>query len=93
MNRNIEDAFYGDDLLLGRESRLAWNLLIPTLTIIILVAARPLEQTFVRSLTDKRFAGREVPQFVGLDNYATLLGFRLDVVPCRLDERSMFRAR
>jgi trehalose/maltose transport system permease protein len=86
LNRNTEGAFHGDDLLLARESRLAWNLLIPTLAIVILVAARPLEQTFIRSLTDKRFAGGEVPQFVGLENYTNLLGFRLDVVPCRLDE-------
>lgn len=84
MNQNIDKAFGGEDLLLGRETRLAWNLLIPTLTIFILVAARPLEQTFVRSLTDKRFAGgTNVPQFVGLDNYAQLLTFRLDTVACR----------
>ncbi|MEQ8674878.1 MAG: sugar ABC transporter permease [Aggregatilineales bacterium] len=78
--------FVDDDKLVARETRLAWNLLIPTLTIVILVAARPLEQTFIRSLTDKRFAGSEVPQFVGLDNYTTLLGVRVDVVPCRTDE-------
>lgn len=83
LNKNIEVVFKGEDNLLGRETRLAWNLLIPTLTIFILVAARPLEQTFVRSLTDKRFAGSAVPQFVGLDNYAQLLTFRIDMVPCR----------
>lgn len=82
--RNIETTFSGEDSLLGRETRLAWNLLIPTLTIFLLVAARPLEQTFVRSLTDKRFAGgAQVPQFVGLDNYSNLLTFRIDTVPCR----------
>ncbi len=83
LNNNIDQAFSGDDSLLGRETRLAWNLLIPTLTIFVLVAARPLEQTFIRSLTDKRFAGSAVPQFVGLENYANLLTFRLDTVPCR----------
>ncbi len=81
---HIETVFTGEENLLGSETRLAWNLLIPTLTIFILVAARPLEQTFVRSLTDKRFAGgTQVPQFVGLDNYAQLLTFRVDTVTCR----------
>lgn len=82
-NNNIDRLFSGEDSLLGRETRLAWNLLIPTLTIFVLVAARPLEQTFVRSLTDKRFAGSEVPQFVGLENYLNLLTFRVDTVTCR----------
>jgi trehalose/maltose transport system permease protein len=84
INRNLESMFIGEDTLLGRETRLAWNLLIPTLVIFIIVAARPLEQTFVRSLTDKRFAGgTQVPQFVGLDNYTKLLTFRVDTVSCK----------
>ena len=83
LNSNIDRIFSGDDSLLGRETRLAWNLLIPTLTIFVLVAARPLEQTFIRSLTDKRFAGGGVPQFVGLENYVNLLTFRLDTVDCK----------
>ncbi|MDE2820885.1 MAG: sugar ABC transporter permease [Chloroflexota bacterium] len=82
-DRNIDRLFSGEDSLRGRETRLAWNLLIPTLTIFVLVAARPLEQTFVRSLTDKRFAGGAVPQFVGLENYLNLLTFRIDTVACR----------
>ncbi len=82
-DRNIDRLFRGEDSLLGRETRLAWNLLIPTLTIFVLVAARPLEQTFIRSLTDKRFAGTEVPQFVGLQNYLNLLTFRIDTVACK----------
>ncbi|MCA9891157.1 MAG: sugar ABC transporter permease, partial [Anaerolineae bacterium] len=77
LSNHIGMYFEGEDLLIARETRLAWNLLIPTLAIFILVAARPLEQTFIRSLTDKRFAGRGVPQFVGLDNYANLLTVRL----------------
>jgi len=83
LDRNIEYIFSGQEMLLGRETRVAWNLLIPTLTVFVLVAARPLEQTFIRSLTDKRFAGQQVPSFVGLDNYALLLGVRLDTVDCR----------
>ena len=83
LNNNLESLFAGDDSLLGQETRLAWNLLIPTLTIFVLVAARPLEQTFIRSLTDKRFAGSAVPQFVGLENYYNLLTIRVDTVSCR----------
>ena len=84
LNKKLEaGVFSGEDSLLGRETRLAWNLLIPTLTIFVLVAARPLEQTFIRSLTDKRFAGSAVPQFVGLENYLNLLTFRLDTVDCK----------
>lgn len=87
-SQSVERDFFDDDRLLARETRLAWNLLIPTLAIIVLVAVRPLEQTFVRSLTDKRFASATVPQFVGLDNYARLMGIRLDTVPCRIDDET-----
>ena len=86
LEKNVEREFHGEDLLIARETRLAWNLLIPTMTIFVLVAARPLEQTFIRSLTDKRFAGTGVPQFVGLDNYAELLGLRVDTVGCRTED-------
>lgn len=88
LDRHISTHFIGEDRLLARETRLAWNLLIPTLAIFIIVSARPLEQTFIRSLTDKRFAGSELPQFVGLQNYTELLSFRLDTVPCRLDDET-----
>ncbi|NPV65628.1 MAG: sugar ABC transporter permease [Anaerolineae bacterium] len=67
---------------------MAWNLLIPTLVVLIVVAARPLEETFITSLTDKRFAGTQTVNFVGLNNYARLLSFRLDIVPCRLNEET-----
>ncbi|MGQ9908727.1 MAG: carbohydrate ABC transporter permease [Candidatus Flexifilum sp.] len=86
LGRNLESAYQGAVNLNDDTTRLAWSLLIPTLAVVILVAARPLEQTFIRSLTDKRFASQEVPQFVGLDNYARLLGIRLDLVECRRDD-------
>ena len=86
LSQNINRLFEGREQLGSREKRLAWTLLIPTLAVFLLVAARPLEQTFIRSLTDKRFAGREVPSFVGLQNYQELLGMRLDLVTCRWDE-------
>ncbi|MCB9451184.1 MAG: sugar ABC transporter permease [Anaerolineaceae bacterium] len=82
----MEQIFRGQEDYMARETRVAWNMLIPTLAVFIVVAARPLEQTFIRSLTDKRFAGQEVPQFVGLENYQSLLGIRLDTVACRWDE-------
>jgi trehalose/maltose transport system permease protein len=88
LDRHIDHIFFGKEQLASREVRTAWNLLIPTLAVFVVVAARPLEQTFIRSLTDKRFAGQEVPNFVGLDNYANLLGVRLDTVECRLDEET-----
>lgn len=88
MKNNISRFFHGNELLNAREIRFAWNLLIPTLAVIILVAARPLEQTFIRSLTDKRFASQDVPNFVGLANYQNLLGIRFDTVQCRTDEDS-----
>lgn len=83
LKRNIHQIFHGKERLNASEVRFAWNLLIPTLAVFILVAARPLEQTFIRSLTDKRFAGQELPKFVGLDNYRQMLGIRLDTVGCR----------
>lgn len=79
-----EARFTGEETLMSRDARLAWNLLIPTLAVLIFVAARPLERTFIASLTDQRFAGAEELQtrFVGFDNYARLLGFRIDAIPC-----------
>jgi len=88
LERNIKLYFIGKERLNSREVRFAWNLLIPTLAIFLLVAARPLEQTFIRSITDKRFAGQEVPNFVGLDNYRRLLGVRLDTVTCKFEKSS-----
>ena len=86
LNRNQERFFYGNENLKAEEVRFAWNLLIPTIAVLIFVAGRPLEQTFIRSLTDKRFAGQGVPNFVGFDNYKKLLTIRFDMVDCRMDE-------
>jgi len=86
LDRHLDHIFHGQEALDARQTRLAWNLLIPTLIVFVIVAARPLEQTFIRSVTDKRFAGQELPNFVGLENYQSLLGIHLSTVPCRLDE-------
>lgn len=86
LRRVIDQAFHGKEVLGSGEVRAAWNLLIPTLVVFVFVAARPLEQTFIRSLTDKRFAGQEVPNFVGIDNYTNLLGINFATVGCRIAE-------
>lgn len=88
LNRHIDTLFGGHEPLSASETRAAWNLLIPTLAVLILVAARPLEQTFINSLTDKKFASATVPSFVGLDNYGRLLNMRIDTVECRRDEET-----
>lgn len=83
---NNEQLFVGQESLSSRNSRIAWNLLIPTILVLIIVALRPLEQTFIASLTDRVFASNEEVNFVGLDNYARLLGVRLDIIPrCTAD--------
>jgi|FLYN01.1.fsa_nt_gi trehalose/maltose transport system permease protein len=79
-------VFRGDESLAERSARVAWNLLVPTLIVLVLVAARPLEKTFIASLTDQRFASGEEATFVGLDNYARLLGVRFDTISCQRGE-------
>ncbi len=67
-------------------SRNAWNLLLPTIIVLVLVAARPLEKTFISSLTDERFASNQEAHFVGFQNYAQLLGVRFDTLDCTRDD-------
>ncbi len=88
----IDSIFGGEETLTTRDTRMAWNLLIPSLAVLILVAARPLEETFITSLTDKRFAGTQAVNFVGLNNYARLLGFRFDTVECRRNDEGECQA-
>lgn len=80
------DYIARNQTLSSRSTRMAWNLLIPTVIILIIVAARPLERTFLTSLTDKRFGSGNPVQFVGLQNYTELLSFRFDTVECRRDD-------
>ena len=83
LGHRTDRIYSGSTRLRDDTTRLAWSLLIPSLAVVILVAARPLEQTFIRSLTDKRFASQDVPQFVGLANYQRLFSIRADLVECR----------
>jgi len=64
----------GAPSLAARQARLAWLLLSPSLTVVLLVAIFPLVQTVVLSLTTARLASPEPARFVGLSNYAALLG-------------------
>jgi trehalose/maltose transport system permease protein len=81
-----KQVFAGTETLAETSSRNAWNLLLPTILLLIVVAARPLERTFISSLTDQEFARRTEPNFIGFENYAQLLGFRIDSISCERDE-------
>lgn len=87
LSNNRNDYYEGEETLASRQSVLAWNLLLPTVLVLILIAARPLERTFIASLTDQVFAAsdEDVTEFVGFQNYARLLGFRIDVMDCERD--------
>lgn len=85
LGNNLHE-FSGEESLMARSTRTAWNLLVPTVAVLLLVAARPLEQTFISSLTNRVFAGVSEVNYVGLDNYTRLLGFRIDNIPCQVDE-------
>ncbi len=84
--RLASDPTLPTEPLPAREMRSAWNLLLPALLILVMVAARPLEATVVTSLTDKRFASDQVPNFVGFANYRDLLTVKLDTLECRRDD-------
>jgi trehalose/maltose transport system permease protein len=85
LDRVIDDLFIGEETLSSRRTRFAWNLLIPTLALLVFVAARPLEQSFFRSLTNDQFSTSQPTKFVGLDNYSRLLSVKLTTVSCMKD--------
>ena len=86
LNRTMVELFPGDEALSSRNTRFAWTLLIPTVAVLALIAARPLEQTFIRSLTDDEFGTSRPARFVGLDNYVNLASFKLTTVDCKKDD-------
>lgn len=88
LNKNTLRLFPGEETLGSKNARFAWNLMVPTVAILLLIAARPLERTFIGSLTDKRFAGgaEVVTNFVGLENYSKLLSIRFDKTDCLRDD-------
>lgn len=83
LGRIMEHIFDGEESLTSRNTRFAWSLLIPTLAVLILVAARPLEQTFIASLTDDELATTTPARYVGFKNYQQLLSLNFDVVNCK----------
>lgn len=54
-------------------TRTAWLLLLPTLLVVIAVAAFPLLQTIYYSFTDARLASVRPTEWVGLENYQDLI--------------------
>ncbi|MDT8306408.1 MAG: sugar ABC transporter permease [Anaerolineae bacterium] len=70
------------------EERLAYMLLLPTLIVIFVIAFYPLGSVFYNSMTDRRFASAQEPQFIGLQNYANLLGITVRQVPAEIDEET-----
>ncbi len=71
-----------EQTLTGRQTRLAYLLLLPTFIVITVVAFYPLGRTFVASFTDAPFAHPGVPvNYVGLDNYRKLLSVQIVALP------------
>ncbi len=71
------------DEMMRREQNAAYKLLAPTLVIIILIAIYPLGSAFMKSFTDETFASAKATKFVGLQNYAQLLGMTIRKLPPR----------
>ncbi len=88
LNNVINIIFKGEETLTSRNTRFAWSLLIPTLAVLVLVAARPLEQTFTTSLTDDVFGATRPARWVGIDNYTKLISLRPVLVDCQIDEET-----
>lgn len=82
----VDQLFAGEESLSVRQTRFAWTLLVPTLVILALVAARPLEQTFIKSLTDDEFGTSRPARYVGLNNYQNMLSFKFATVDCRKND-------
>jgi trehalose/maltose transport system permease protein len=69
------------------EARTAYWLLLPTFTIMFLVAIYPLAQVIYLSFTNARFADPNAEtSFVGFSNYRDLLSFTIVELPQELDD-------
>ena len=71
------------DEMMRREQNAAYKLLAPTIVIIVLIAIYPLGAAFIKSFTNETFASAEPTKFVGLYNYAQLLGMTIRKLPPR----------
>jgi trehalose/maltose transport system permease protein len=67
--------------LARREARLAFILLIPTLTILFVTSFYPLSAVFVNSLTDREFGTNKPYSYIGFENYRSLLSIKIVEVP------------
>ena len=72
-------------VLARQEERTALWLLTPALVIILLIAIYPLGQVFYLSFTNAEFASSRAADFVGLENYRTLLSFTVRELPPVID--------
>ncbi len=57
-----------------KQEKMAWVFLAPTLLLLLVIGFYPLIQTFVMSFTDAKLGSTKEIEFVGLKNYAKLLG-------------------
>jgi trehalose/maltose transport system permease protein len=71
------------DEMMRREQNAAYKLVAPTLILIILLAIYPLGSALIKSFTNETFASAEPTKFVGLYNYAQLLGMTIRKLPPR----------
>lgn len=71
--------------LARREERTALWLLTPALLVILLIAIYPLGQVFYLSFTNAQFASSRPTDFVGFQNYRTLLSLTVRELPPVLD--------
>lgn len=71
-----------------RERRLAFKLMAPAFIVLLIVALYPLGHVFYTSFTDREFAGIEEPEFIGLENYRSLLAVTLEELPPVIDEET-----
>jgi trehalose/maltose transport system permease protein len=69
------------DEMMRREQSTAYKLLAPTFFIIFAIAIYPLGSAFIKSFTDETFASDKPTKFVGLANYAQLLGITVVKLP------------
>ncbi len=72
--------------LLQEEKRLAYKLLLPTYLILFLIAFYPLFSVFYTSMTNREFASAQEVEFVGFENYKSLLAMTIEELPPRTDD-------
>lgn len=76
----------GSSDLAKQEQRLAYWLLAPTFIILLAIAIYPLLSVFYNSFTNATFASSVPTEYVGVQNYRSLLSMTIAVVPPKLDD-------